>query len=99
MLLCTYLLLAYSVIDTTTTTQPSNSIVPCTVNPSSVVCAAAVMDDESGNDILVYWCGGTMGGDRRQGELSLVSFHIQLLGKALASTALSIYLLCTYIDT
>ena len=67
MLLCTYLLLTYSVI-ITATTQPSNSIDPCTVNPSSVVCAAAVMDDESGNDlssILVYYCGGTMGGERR----------------------------------
>ena len=52
MLLCTYLLLAYSMIGTTTT-QPSSSIDPCTVNPSSVVCAAAVMDDESGNDIAI----------------------------------------------
>ena len=33
-----------------TTTQPSSSTDPCTVNPSSAICAPAVMDDESGID-------------------------------------------------
>ena len=95
MLLCKYPLLAYSVIGTTTTTQPSSSIDPCTVNPSSAVCTAAVMDDESGNgisSILVYCCGGTMGGERRQGELcSCPAFRKS------TSIELSIYLLCTYV--
>ena len=33
-----------------TTTQPSSSTDPCTVNPSSAICVPAVMDDESGID-------------------------------------------------
>ena len=47
-----------SPVISTTTTQPFSTTDPCTVNPSSAVCAPAVMDDESGihtSSVLVQY--------------------------------------------